>query len=1443
MGGQKKISKVERLDTVAEAAYRKDYKEIPVQIGTFLSHPTYLGNITERGNSVFPFWRRVLSDIAIDDTRYLQVFTGAIGCLGSEVKVSLLDGRELTIPEIIEERKQDKKHWVYSYDVSRGKVVPGEVTDAMLSGKSVGNIVEIELDNKEKILCTHDHPFLTTEGIYKKAEELEFGDSLLPLYREESSDGYELMGAGKQQWRPTFRIVAEEIYGNIPKGSCVHHHPEGGKKDNSPENLEVMLIEEHMKLHSVELNPFRNIPGFASLCAKKRAEKYWNGVDGAQHREEASRQIKKRNKEGQAKKAGESRWSKNVEEQKEKLRKVLIERNEKGQAKKAGQIRWSKSGAAEHHSKSMKKWWATHKKPREVRVCAFSECSNTFECRVDSGRRCCSPTCGNKSRRKRNHKVVRVTQYSKRIDVYDLSVDKYHNFALTSGVFVHNTGKTCSAIAAICYGMYRVLCLKDPWKYFEKIGGGKIAIVFFNLTKSISHGKGFNLLQSYLLSSPWFRARGVVVEGPSIKNPRIDFPIFDYISGSPYAKGFGFVGQDVLFAIMDEVDDETESIKQKMRVLQAYETTIARFESRFVRIGDVSRKGETLGRFFLCASKQEKMSFLNTFIVKMKNSPIINTVDAPLWEVRTDLNFSGVKFPLMLGDLYSPSKILGDLRRAGDVSSGFEIDKVEMALSEKQGFEIIWIPIEFLERFQKDIVGNLRRLAGISVNQLRKSKLFPSEKLLIDCYDPVKKDPVSMLTIWCGLEDDLDLCQYIDFDKIRIPRHVPRYLHVDIAYAGGGDALGIGMSCISGWSDRTVEDLLEGGEMRIEKLPIVETDFGMRIKARLNDKIPLAKIRKFIGDLKIRYGFNIKLVTYDYDALSEESKQILTRFGIECASQSLDKSPYKYRSFRNLCGEKRWCCHRNEYLHFELVNLEDDTTKNKVDHPDEVVDVEILDDGSTEQVVLKGSKDMCFTKDVKVSLLDGRSLSIPEIEYELSLGKELYTYSVDFNDKKIVAGKIVAAFQSGKVDRLVEITLDNGEKITCTLDHPFITKAGEYVTAKELLQGDSLLPLYTKEWKGYRLVKNPFFENYNFEHRLFSGFLEAHLCCNEYLVHHKWDEERGTFNKSNNSPNMLQIMTRSEHAKLHALYTSPEKMLKMQKRAWEVMATSEWKAKQAEVMRRAVRTRVKRGHNNSWMKKLRENGINPMDDTRVKENQERATAARRGSGRSWCSGLTKETDKRVMKLGKKGSKTIKNKNKILRQKKVQCFVCSICSKVFENTNACFVKNHIIACKRDSRLLSKVTCKYCKKSFTNIYYGKFASHRGNCANKAKKLVNVNHKVVNVKFLSNEIAKVYDLTIEKYHNFALSAGVFVHNSDGVVGSVMSALEDSGAPAPREFIDLVKEIISQPKIADLGHSLIQIDRTQLKKPKESDVLLRGTNHTKFKDIFNKAQGRSGK
>lgn len=518
--------------------------------------------------------------------------------------------------------------------------------------------------------------------------------------------------------------------------------------------------------------------------------------------------------------------------------------------------------------------------------------------------------------------------------------DSKYLIAFTGSI---GNGKTRAALWMIGYIMHRLLCLRRPWEFFGKASGGKMAVVFFNLTKSLGASKGYNLLQAHLLESSWFREHGTVVG--SANNPRIEFSLFEFIHSSPYALGFGSIGQDVILSIMDEVDDPNESEKQRMRVLKAYNSTIRRFDSRFVR------DGESLGRFFLIASKQEQLSFLNTFITKMKNASHVYVLDIPIWEALPEADYCGKKFPVMIGDVYSPSKVMAYQDEGGEIHyNEEEVDKTV-----RQGFKVLWVPTEYFDIFTGDIVGALRDVGGISVSYLRKSKLFPSEKLLVDCYDSTKKDPVRKLTVEIGFADDIDLVKFLDLGAIRIPRNVPRYIHIDIAFSGEGDALGIGMSCIKGW--KKVSEQEAEGTFRMAKLPVVETDFGMRIHARPGDKIPLDKVRKLIIDLKNVHGFNIVLVTFDLKLMSEDSQQILTRAGIECDDLSLDRDPEIYRGFVTLVKEERWVCHRNEYLHFELVNLEDDKGKNKIDHPNEVQDIQILEDGNTQEIVMKGSKD------------------------------------------------------------------------------------------------------------------------------------------------------------------------------------------------------------------------------------------------------------------------------------------------------------------------------------------------------------------------------------------------------------------------------------------------------------------------------------------------------
>lgn len=72
-----------------EKVWLEDYEEIPVDIDTFLEDPKYLGNATNNGTQIYPFWREQLRKIfEFGDTEYEEIaFTGAIGIGKTQIAV------------------------------------------------------------------------------------------------------------------------------------------------------------------------------------------------------------------------------------------------------------------------------------------------------------------------------------------------------------------------------------------------------------------------------------------------------------------------------------------------------------------------------------------------------------------------------------------------------------------------------------------------------------------------------------------------------------------------------------------------------------------------------------------------------------------------------------------------------------------------------------------------------------------------------------------------------------------------------------------------------------------------------------------------------------------------------------------------------------------------------------------------------------------------------------------------------------------------------------------------------------------------------------------------------------------------------------------------------------------------------------------------------------
>lgn len=892
------------------------YRETPVDILTFLREDDYLGLTTDNSNKIYPGWLSILEDIFRNDSQYLVVLTGSIGigkstiaiycmayiiyrilclksphdyfslaghdpfavsffnltkslgdsrgfnklqnclmhspwfkrngiirgkenqhidfplfiwklsspyCFTADTKISLLDSRELSITEVIEQVRSGNEVWVYSYDISTDRIVPGKV----INGGKTGNraeILKITLDSGESIKCTPSHKFLLRNGEYREAQLLKPNDSIMPLYRKKSKKGYEWFFEQKtNKWKCTHRRAAGPIpkkyigKGGRYKTSFVVHHKDFNKLNNRPTNLQYMSAKQHALFHSKH---WKNTWGKYAISDenRRRASAHFIRLnrDPSFILRNTLKWTKKRRKE-QAKRMADMNRSLIPQKNCDKVKaseNMRIARNRFLNSKEAVQYRIQRSKSQSRLMRNgLAKKMSILGNSKEARKKAIETRKNNLN----------------------NHKILSV-EFCGYEDVYDIEVEKYHNFALSAGVFVHNS------------------------------------------------------------------------------------------------KGFGVIGEDLITGVLDEVNDPMAALGQKHRILKAYEETFHRFQSRFVK------DQESLSRLFLVSSKSDDLAFLEMFIEEMKGSERVLVIDKAEWEIKPKSMYSGRRFSVLVGDAYTQSKILT------------EEEKIQYV---KDGKNVVDIPIELKFDFERDIISSLRDYAGIAVRGIRRYKLFPSERFITDCFDKEKFDPFGVETIEIGLHDEVELITLIDFSKFRTSLNVPRCIHMDTAFTE--DCLGLSMSGVSGWAEKNIQK--EDGTFITEVVPIIETDFCIRFKAKPEDRIPLFKIRKFILDLK-SHGVIIQMFSADLRLASEDTTQILTKAGIDCEYFSLDKTITPYIEFRNLVFEKRWCSHYHTILYFELKELEHDRERNKIDHPDKIKVDEVLDDGQIRRLIIAGSKDI-----------------------------------------------------------------------------------------------------------------------------------------------------------------------------------------------------------------------------------------------------------------------------------------------------------------------------------------------------------------------------------------------------------------------------------------------------------------------------------------------------
>ena len=940
--------------------------------------------------------------------------------------------------------------------------------------------------------------------------------------------------------------------------------------------------------------------------------------------------------------------------------------------------------------------------------------------------------------------------------IFPTNIDTAYSTAIFSGAI--GLGKSTIAVIAILYQLYRMMCLKNPYAHYGLQEIDLITFAFINITIDAAKGVAWDKCQQMLQRSDWFMARGTLTKSAN--------PIWQPPKGIELIVGSmprHIIGRAVFSIFCDEISFQTNSDveKQKKKAMQLVSSANARMQSRFMR----GEKNPTL--LLLASSKRTEQSFLETFIDNKKKNESKSTliIDEPQWVIRTDKD-SPNKFKVAVGNKFLSSEVLP-----------LNISDQDLQVYRDKGFQILDVPMGYYENFIDDIDIALTDIAGISTTS---SSRYIAGPRVAAIKTKDYKNPFTKEIITVG-NDKNDTTQYSDFFDLNLIdpklKSRPLYIHLDMSISG--DKTGIAGVWIVG------KKLSKAGQPESKDL-LFQLAFSVSVKAPKGHQVSFEKNRQFIYWLK-ENGFNIRGTSSD-TFQSYDTGQALKNKGFNYDIISVDRTkdnvciPYQY--LKSTIYEERLIMYENTLLTEELIGLERNNNSGKVDHSPSGIN--------------------CFTGDTKVSLLDGRNLSMLELIDEFKSGKSNYVYSFNHTSNKIEPALIKKAWCSGHNAKLLEVTLDNNKIIRCTPEHRFMLRDGSYKEAKYLVENESLMPLYTrfsnKGLDGYRLYYEPMENKWHYEHRQFA----KEILDEQYLVHHK------DCNKINNSPDNLIWCSKKQHNKIHSSMNTgaqfKESRVKRSKsliawhlnnkenpeywtryvpyknmspeEAYESHLLNEKNALELKLKSKKIKEQ-RHAHNQNKIaaqKKKQEDMAKfyNVDLNSLEGNQLQALMIK------YAHDIDSTYQDRVSKAVSKNHADGKYKNayaalqKCNAERKGKPRPKEVIDKMVatrKEQNTYVVSDD--ARKKISEAISKK--RWFNNGKKNIFINPDTALIPDDYKPGRIVSWKNHKVKSIKLL-NYTEDVYDLEIDKNHNFALSCGIFVHNSkdqaDAVCGAVYNA-----------------------------------------------------------------------
>jgi hypothetical protein len=665
------------------------------------------------------------------------------------------------------------------------------------------------------------------------------------------------------------------------------------------------------------------------------------------------------------------------------------------------------------------------------------------------------------------------------------------------------TGKSETTWLSGFYTLLLLLMMHDPHVEFMHNPAKWIILVCQGIKEKTTKDSLFDAIQYAVDNSPWIQKNA---PRRARLNEELQWPLRRIKLINLTGDFDAGLGKDVFWGGVTEIN-EMPVIQRSKRIKDTSQTTLDtgqkmwtvlenRISTRFSEIG-----GTFPGKLIADSARSHVHDFTSKMKDRAKRDKRILVIERAVWEAQVHkYPATEPRFPVELGDEFRPPRVLKSVEAA--------IVKNRVVMVPQRHRETF---LEDCEQACKDFIGAPTRAVGRFIAYPEKiTKAQTAYVEIMDELRPFKYTEISYRDMFGDLPDTktIDwnlLINYEYFDAI-IDKATPWTCHADMALTN--DAVGFAFARIYG-SKEVSKALIWNPELRVVEemeniqAPIYMIDGILRIVARPGETIDPNITEALILELK-------RLINMRYGSADWfEAQQMLNnlkRARIVADKYSVDKTPDGYMHYKHVLRDER-------------IIMQPHPTNDK-----ETRELKRIIKGQSVQIA--HPEDGCLSGDTRISLLDGTERTIRELA---ELRDPVYLYSC--KEGYITVGYGVKPRLTQHDAETVIVTLDNDQKICCTPDHRFMMRDGFYKPASQLQCGDSLMPLYKnkaeKGLKGYELLTHPATGRRVYTHQMVAKWK---YCIKSIpkgkVVHHN----KGPVN---NDPDQLQLLTRAEHFSIH----------------------------------------------------------------------------------------------------------------------------------------------------------------------------------------------------------------------------------------------------------------------------------------------------------------------